>query len=115
MYHSIQEICANRLCCTLFFVDNLIIPIITNNHPEQLQELYAECNKRMREGGLVLSSWNSNSNAPVSTTESDNLGSTHGSEFEKILGYRYKVSEDIFEIIRLHPGCCLFFKAIRII
>ena len=78
-----------------FFVDNLII---TNNHPEQLQELYAECNKRMREGGFVLRSWNSNCNALVSIFESDNLGSTHGSEFEKILGYRYQVSEDTLQL-----------------
>ena len=80
-----------------FYVDNLIV---TSNDPGELHELYNLCFDRMREGGFILRSWNSNSIELRNTMKSDNRLVEHGCTEEKVLGYKYNVYNDTLSIAK---------------
>ena len=78
-----------------FYVDNLIV---TGNDVNELRELYDLSYNRMKEGGFILRSWNSNSIELRSQMKTDNRLIEHTCEEDKILGYRYNIEKDVLKL-----------------
>ena len=88
-----------------FYVDNLIV---TGNNPEFLKTAYSECFQRMNEGGFCLRSWNSNSPELQDTMTEDGNISSHGNDYEKVLGIKYLLANDSIQLSDsvLDPNAC---------
>ena len=69
-----------------FYVDNLIT---AEAYPHRLVELYSLTKERLREGGFILQSCNTNVDALRDSMRRDGTLSVHDKEWEKVLGYRY--------------------------
>ena len=78
-----------------FYVDNLLI---TGNDLEEMKTLYNLSFDRMKEGGFILRSWNSNSDELRSQMNSDKRLVEHQCSEDKVLGYRYNVSKDTLSL-----------------
>ena len=78
-----------------FYVDNLII---TGNSVDELNTLYEDSSKRMKEGGFLLRSWNSNSEELKNKFIQDDTFVQHGNNYEKVLGYKYLVDTDTIQL-----------------
>ena len=78
-----------------FYVDNLII---TGNKVSEMNDIYQEAYDRMKAGGFILRSWNSNSIELRDQMAHDGRLVEHTCEEEKVLGYRYNVSQDSLSI-----------------
>ena len=87
---KISQILSNN-----FYVDNLIV---TGNDLSDLQNTYQEAYDRMRAGGFILRSWNSNSYELRDKMAHDGRLVEHTCEEEKVLGYRYNFKEDTLSI-----------------
>ena len=74
-----------------FYVDNLLI---TGNDFEEMKSIYNLSYDRMKEGGFILRSWNSNSDKLRNQMSSDERLIEHQCEEDKVLGYRYNVNDD---------------------
>ena len=84
-----------RALANNFYVDNLII---TGNDTKELSKLYELCYDRMKLGGFTLRSWNSNSLELRDLMRSDGRLVEHQCDEDKILGYRYNVSNDTISL-----------------
>ena len=73
------------------YVDNLVV---SGNDEGTLCETYRKCVDRMLAGGFDLRQWASNSSLLSGEFESDGRGTTHSSDFDKILGYSYNCKSD---------------------
>ena len=96
-YHAKQfpgDVCSHVLGSN-FYVDNLIV---TGNSIDFLKGIYGEALSRMKEGGFFLRSWNSNSSELRSIMQSDETLASHGNSYEKVLGYKYCISEDTLQL-----------------
>ena len=69
-----------------FYVDNLVT---AEANPHRLVELYSLTKERLREGGFILQSCNTNVDALRDRMRRDGTLSVHDKEWEKVLGYRY--------------------------
>jgi len=69
-----------------FYVDNLVM---SDADPDVLTELYSTCRVRLQQGGFELRACNSNCNSLRDQMSRDGTLSTHGSRWEKVLGYCY--------------------------
>ena len=78
-----------------FYVDNLII---TGNEVNDMQYQYQEAYDRMKAGGFMLRSWNSNSNELRDQMANDGRLVEHTCEEERVLGYKYNVNKDSLSI-----------------
>jgi len=74
-----------------FFVDNLLY---TSNSLSEVHDLYLKCYNRMKEGGFILRSWNSNSSEFREILKNDNKFVVHNSNLEKVLGYKFNFVND---------------------
>ena len=70
-----------RILLSNFYVDNLII---TGDSEEKLGKLYKECSSRMKEGGFLLRSWNSNSKELQKVFAEDEVVAQHNNSYEKV-------------------------------
>ncbi len=87
---KISQILSNN-----FYVDNLIV---TGNDLSDLHHTYQETYNRMKAGGFILRSWNSNSIELREQMALDEKLVEHTCKEEKVLGYRYNFSEDTLSI-----------------
>ena len=75
-------------CCKMmenrFYVDNLVTAEVD---PHRLVELYSLTKERLREGGFILQSCNTNVDALRDRMRRDGTLSVHDKEWEKVLGY----------------------------
>ena len=78
-----------------FYVDNLLI---TGNEVSEMKEIYQVAYNRMKAGGFLLRSWNSNSDELRDQMTSDGRLVEHSCEEEKVLGYRYNVNADTLSL-----------------
>ena len=94
-----------RILLSNFYVDNLII---TGDSEEKLGKLYKECSSRMKEGGFLLRSWNSNSKELQKVFTEDEVISQHNNNYEKVLGYKYLIEADEIQVneINLNLEAC---------
>ncbi|HWI50021.1 MAG TPA: A17 family peptidase, partial [Rummeliibacillus sp.] len=79
-----------------FYVDNLIFTSMQEE--SEIVGIYHQCKKRMEEGGFILRSWNSNSDALRVKFKEENSFVEHSSCCEKILGYSFNVVTDCMHI-----------------
>ena len=78
-----------------FYVDNLLI---TGNEIYEMSKIYQEAYDRMKTGGFILRSWNSNSTELRDQMAYDGRLVEHTCEEDKVLGYRYNVKLDSLSI-----------------
>ena len=78
-----------------FFVDNLVK---SHNSEDQLIELYSNSVERMGQGNFDLRSCNTNSNKLRELMIKDKRYVEHGSEYEKVLGYKYSPVKDVIKL-----------------
>ena len=78
-----------------FYVDNLVI---TGNSVDFLKKIYVDSLSRMKEGGFYLRSWNSNCAELRSIMQEDETLVAHGNDYEKVLGYKYLIKEDVMQL-----------------
>ena len=81
-----------------FYVDNLII---TGNDLDELKTIYKTSYDRMSDGGFILRSWNSNSEDLNELFTDDLNMAEHGCDEEKLLGYRYNLSNDTIHVAKV--------------
>ena len=81
-----KEILANN-----FYVDNLLI---TGNDLIEMEKLCNMTFDRMKNGGFILRSWNSNSIELRDQMASDDRLVDHKREEDKVLGHRYNANKD---------------------
>ena len=96
-HHAEQfpEDACTRILSSNFYVDNLIV---TGNSVDFLKGIYGETLSRMKEGGFFLRSWNSNCSELRSIMQGDETLVTHGNDYEKVLGYKYLIKEDVIQL-----------------
>ena len=82
---------ASDILSSNFFVDNLLY---TSNSIPEIEDLYKKCYDRMKEGGFVLRSWNSNSSEFREVLKRENKFVEHNSNLEKVLGYKFDFVKD---------------------
>ena len=87
-----------------FYMDNLIY---TTNSLNELESIYREALKRMKDGGFILRSWCSNNEAMNDTLKIDLNFSEHGCIEEKVLGYKFNYSEDTMYIAKTEVNSCI--------
>ena len=85
-----KEILANN-----FYVDNLLM---RGNDLDEMHKLYELAFERMKNGGFMLRSWNSNSGVLRAQMAADGRLVGHTCEEEKMSGYRYNVNNDLLSI-----------------
>ena len=85
-----KEILSNN-----FYVDNLLI---TGNNVEEMKDLYNQSYERMKRGGFLLRSWNSNSIELKDQMKADQRLVEHSCEQERVLGYKYNVTRDTLSV-----------------
>merc|ERR1711872_587970 len=78
-----------------FFVDNLFK---SHNSEDHLIELYSNSVERMGQGNFDLRSCNTNSNKLRELMIKDKRYVEHGSQFEKVLGYKYSPVKDVIKL-----------------
>lgn len=77
-----------------FYVDNLVASVADRN---DLFSLYSLVRERLQEGGFIIQSCNTNCETLRARMEKDSTLSTHGEQWEKVLGYRYSpLTEELF-------------------
>ena len=76
-------------------MDNLLI---TGNEIDEMKVVYQEAYDRMKAGGFILRSWNSNSTELRDQMAQDGRLVKHTCEEDKVLGYRYNVNQDSLSI-----------------
>ena len=79
-----------------FYVDNLFF---TGNCPKKLNDLYLQAQTTMAEGGFILRSWMSNCPELSAQFQDDGNCTSHGSDYEKVLGYNYSKEDDKLSVV----------------
>ena len=93
--NSFPEDKVSNILSNNFYVDNLLI---TGNQIDEMNVIYQEAYDRMKAGGFVLRSWNTNSTELRDQMAYDGRLVEHTCEEDKVLGYRYNVTQDSLSI-----------------
>ena len=86
--------------CSLFLLNNMYVDnfFMVGDDPNRLDELHEEALSRMSEGGFELRAWTSNSSYLKDKFMEKGIGTEHNNEYEKVLGYRYRVADDTLSV-----------------